>query len=110
MEQNAALWRFSYAPQRFLDAVAAILKHELHRLLVDDIMYECISSTDPDVVWELLLFTNEERICSLTALLVPKWVYESRCVRVGGRARACLAIGSARRYQALCQTPEMVCD
>ncbi|MCP9468765.1 MAG: DEAD/DEAH box helicase family protein [Nitrospira sp.] len=63
-------------PQRFLDQVAAILKYELHRLLVDGIKYERLPGTGPDAEWEMLLFKNEELINYLNALQVKKSVYE----------------------------------
>lgn len=63
-------------PQRFLDAVAAILKHELHRLLVDGIKYERVPVGHVGAEWEMLLFKNEELINYLTALEVKKSVYE----------------------------------
>lgn len=63
-------------PQRFLDQVAAILKHELHRLLVDGIKYERIKGSGPDAEWEMMLFKNEDAINYLTALQVNKSVYE----------------------------------
>ena len=47
-------------PQRFMDAVAAILKHELHRLLVDGIKYERLPGTGPEAEWEMALFKNKE--------------------------------------------------
>ena len=59
-----------------MDAVAAILKHELHRLLVDGIKYERIDGSGPEAEWEMLLFKNEELINYLTALQVNKSVYE----------------------------------
>lgn len=62
--------------QRFLDQVAAILKHELHRLLVDGIKYERLPEGGPHADWEMLLFKNEEIINYLTALQVNKSVYE----------------------------------
>ena len=55
-------------PQRFMDQVAAILKHELRRLLVDGIKYERLPQTAPDAEWEMVLFKN--------ALQVTKSVYE----------------------------------
>ena len=61
-------------PQRFLDAVAGILKHELHRLLVDGIKYEQLSG--PDAEWEMTRFQNEELINYLTSLPVSKSIYE----------------------------------
>jgi type III restriction enzyme len=63
-------------PQRFLDQVAAILKHELHRLLVDGIKYERLPGTGADAEWEMLLFKNEELVNYLNALQVTKSVYE----------------------------------
>jgi len=63
-------------PQRFLDQVAAILKHELHRLLVDGIKYERMAGNGADAEWEMLLFKNEELVNYLNALQVQKSVYE----------------------------------
>src|SRR3972149_6526982 len=63
-------------PQRFLDQVAAILKHELHRLLVDGIKYERLPAGGPDAAWEMLLFKNEELVNYLNPLQVQKSVYE----------------------------------
>ena len=45
-------------PQRFLDQTASILKHELHRLLVDGIKYERRPGGGPDAAWEMLLFVK----------------------------------------------------
>ncbi|HEX9871866.1 MAG TPA: type III restriction endonuclease subunit R [Candidatus Tectomicrobia bacterium] len=63
-------------PQRFMDAVASILKHELHRLIVDGIKYERIDGSGSEAEWEMLLFKDEELINYLTALKVDKSVYE----------------------------------
>ncbi len=63
-------------PQRFLDQVAAILKNELHRLLVDGIKYERLPGDGADAEWEMLLFKNEELVNYLNALQVQKSVYE----------------------------------
>jgi type III restriction enzyme len=63
-------------PQRFMDAVAAILKHELHRLLVDGIKYERSDRVGSDGEWEMILFRNEELINYLSALPVSKSVYD----------------------------------
>lgn len=63
-------------PQKFLDGVAAVLKHELHRLLVDGIKYEKLAGTGPDAEWEMVRFQNEELIDYLSALQVQKSVYE----------------------------------
>ena len=59
-----------------MDAVAAILKYELHRLLVDGIKYERIDGTGSEAEWEMLLFKNAELVNYLTALQVSKSVYE----------------------------------
>ena len=59
-----------------MDSVASILKHELHRLLVDGIKYEKLDGSGSDAEWEMLLFKNEELIDYLTVLRVDKSVYE----------------------------------
>ena len=61
-------------PQRFLDQVAAILKFELHRLLVDGIKYEKMNGKEAE--WEQALFKNEELVNFLTAQPVTKAPYE----------------------------------
>jgi len=76
LKESGRLAEFFDDPQRFLDAVAAILKHELHRLLVDGIKYERIAGVGSEAEWEMLLFKNEEMINYLTALRVKKSVYE----------------------------------
>lgn len=63
-------------PQRFLDQVAGILKHELHRLLIDGIKYERLGGGGIDTEWEMLLFKNEELVNYLTTVQVNKSVYE----------------------------------
>lgn len=63
-------------PQKFLDKVAAIIKNELHRLLIDGIKYERPNGAGTSVEWEMRLFKNEELINYLTALRVNKSVYE----------------------------------
>lgn len=76
LKESGRLAEFFNNPQRYLDAVAAILKHELHRLLVDGIKYEKIDGSGSTAEWEMLLFKNEELINYLTALPVNKSVYE----------------------------------
>lgn len=76
LKASGRLDEFFNNPQRFMDAMAAILKYELHRLLVDGIKYERIDGTGSDAEWEMLLFKNEELINYLTALQVNKSVYE----------------------------------
>ncbi len=62
--------------QRFLDQVAAVLKYELHRLLVDGIKYERIPGDGSEAAWEMVLFKNEELVNYLDSLQVQKSVYE----------------------------------
>ena len=76
LKESGRLAEFFIDPQRFMDAVAAILKHELHRLLVDGIKYERVTGRGPEAEWEMVLFKNDEFINYLTALQVKKSVYE----------------------------------
>ena len=76
LKASGRLAEFFNNPQRFLDAVASVLKYELHRLLVDGIKYERLDGTGSSAEWEMLLFKNEELINYLTALQVKKSVYE----------------------------------
>ena len=63
-------------PQQFLDQVAFIIKHELHRLLVDGIKYERVGHDEGESEWEMQLFKKEELINYLTAVQVDKSIYE----------------------------------
>ena len=76
LKESGRLNEFFNNPQRFMDAVARIIKFELHRLLVDGIKYERIPGNGPDSEWEMLLFKNEELINYLTAQKVKNSVYE----------------------------------
>jgi type III restriction enzyme len=76
LKESGQLAGFFVNPQRFMDSVAAILKYELHQLIVDGIKYERVPSTDPDSEWRQELFRNEELINYLTALQVNHSVYE----------------------------------
>jgi type III restriction enzyme len=76
LNESGRLTEFFNNPQRFLDAVATILKYELHRLLVDGIKYERVDGVGTETEWEMLLFKNEELINYLSALAVNKSVYE----------------------------------
>ncbi len=76
LKESGRLAEFFVDPQRFMDAVTAILKYELHRLLVDGIKYERIPGSGSEAEWEMMLFKNEELINYLTALQVNKSVYE----------------------------------
>jgi type III restriction enzyme len=76
LKASGRLAEFFVDPQHFMDTVAAILKHELHRLLVDGIKYECLPSPGPQAAWEMRLFKHEELVNYLTALQVQKSIYE----------------------------------
>jgi type III restriction enzyme len=76
LKESNRLDDFFADPQRFMDAVAHVLKHELHRLLVDGIKYEKIDGTASEAEWEMLLFKNEELIDYLNSLPVRNSVYE----------------------------------
>ena len=75
LKDSGRLAEFFTDPQRFMDAVAGILKYELHRLLVDGIKYERLQA-GPDAEWEMVLFKNEELISYLSALQVQHSLYE----------------------------------
>ena len=62
-------------PQKFMDQVASIIKHELHRLLIDGIKYEKLANDTENSEWEMVLFKNEELIDYLNSLEVKKSVY-----------------------------------
>ena len=76
LTQSGRLEEFFKNPQRFMDNVAALLKNELHRLLVDGIKYERLDGGESSADWEMVLFKNEELINYLTAIQVQKSVYE----------------------------------
>ncbi len=76
LKESDRLAEFFADPQRFMDAIADILKHELHRLLVDGIKYEKIDGGGPETEWEMLLFKNEELVNYLNALAVNHSLYE----------------------------------
>lgn len=76
LKESGRLGEFFDNPQRFMDAVAAVIQYERHRLLVDGIKYERIDNTATKAEWEMVRFKNEELINYLTALPVSKSVYE----------------------------------
>jgi type III restriction enzyme len=73
---SGRLDEFFNDPQRFLDEVAKILKHELHRLLVDGIKYERLDGSGTIAEWEMSLFEEREIINHLSAIQVNKSVHE----------------------------------
>jgi type III restriction enzyme len=76
LKQCGRLDEFFDNPQDFMDAVARVLKSELHRLLVDGIKYERVAGIGGDAEWEMALFRDEEIVNYLSALQVNKSVYE----------------------------------
>src|SRR5665648_665316 len=76
LRESGRLGELFNNPQHFLDAVAGILKHELHRLLVDGIKYERIGGSSTETEWEMRLFKSEELVNYLNALPVQSSVYE----------------------------------
>ena len=74
--KSGRLDEFLLNPQKFMDQAAAILKYELHRLLVDGIKYDRIEGVGADAEWEMILFKNEELVNVLTALQVKNSIYD----------------------------------
>lgn len=52
------LKEFAVNPQKFMDAVAAIINKELHRLMIDGIKYERLTAGQTE--WSMQLFRDEE--------------------------------------------------
>lgn len=76
LKASGRLPDFLVNAQRFMDQSATILKHELHRLLVDGIKYERVEGKGNEAEWEMVLFKNEELINALSALEVKKSIYD----------------------------------
>jgi len=76
LKESGRLQDFLVNPQRFMDQVAAILKNELHRLLIDGIKYERIAQESRGAEWEMTLFDDEELVNYLTSLQVNHSVYD----------------------------------
>jgi len=51
LKESGRLSEFFVNPQRFMDSDAAILKSELHQLIVDGIKYERIPTTESEFEW-----------------------------------------------------------
>ena len=74
LTESGRLAEFFSNPQRFMDAVSAIIRYELHRLVVDGIKYERLDG--PGGEWEMALFKSEDLINYLSAMSVRKSVYD----------------------------------
>ncbi|QKZ12965.1 DEAD/DEAH box helicase family protein [Spirosoma sp. KUDC1026] len=74
LTKSERLQEFAINPQRFMDAVAAVIKHELHQLMIDGIKYERIA----DQEWSMRLFEDYEIKSYLDSRLeVNKSVYDA---------------------------------
>lgn len=74
LRESGRLPEFLVNPQKFMDAVAPILKIALHKLLIDGIKYERL----PDLEYSMRLFEEEEIISYLNSRLeVQKSVYDA---------------------------------
>ena len=59
-----------------MDAVAAVMKSELHKLMIDGIKYERIDGFGANAEWQQMLFRDAEIIDYLTAVKVSNSVYD----------------------------------
>lgn len=75
LRESRRLADFFINPQQFMDGVVAVLRHVLHRMIVDGIKYERIAN-GAGAEWEMSCFKNEELINYLSALEVQKSVYD----------------------------------
>jgi type III restriction enzyme len=76
LRDSKRLTDFIVNPQRFMDAVAAIMKRELHELMIDGIKYERIAGFGEHAEWEQWLFKDAEVIDYLTSVQVTNSVYD----------------------------------
>ena len=75
LSKSGRLGEFFVDPQRFMDSVAKVLRHEVRRLLVDGIKYERVGGSGKDKEWQMMMFKNEELIDYLSALEVKRSIY-----------------------------------
>lgn len=74
LKESNRLGEFLVNPQRFMDAVAAILKVQLHKLMIDGIKYERVDGEE----FSMRLFEDKEIISYLNNRLeVQKSVYDA---------------------------------
>jgi len=72
--QSNRLAEFIDNPQKYMESVVHVIKHELHRLMIDGIKYEKIADTE----WSMQLFRDEEIQSYLSNRLeVKKSVYDA---------------------------------
>lgn len=71
---SGRLDEFAVNPQRFMDATAAVINRELHRLMIDGIKYERIAEQE----WSMRLFEDNEVLSYLNNRLeVKNSVYDA---------------------------------
>ena len=58
LSESKRLKDFAINPQKFMDTVSAVIKRELHKLMIDGIKYEKL--TVGDTAYEMKLFKDEE--------------------------------------------------
>jgi len=74
LRESNRLAEFLVNPQRYMDAVSAILKRELHKLMIDGIKYEKIAGEE----YSMRLFEEKEVVSYLNNRLeVKKSVYDA---------------------------------
>lgn len=74
LKESGRLAEFFINPQKFMDEIAANLKRELHRLLIDGIKYERQGTEE----WSMRLFEEKEIVSYLNNRLeVTKSVYDA---------------------------------
>ena len=74
LKDSKRLPEFLVNPQKFMDAVAAILKQQLHKLMIDGIKYERVAGEE----FSMMLFEEKEIVSYLNNRLeVKKSVYDA---------------------------------
>jgi type III restriction enzyme len=74
LKESKRLPEFLVNPQKFMDAVAAILKQQLHKLMIDGIKYERVAGEE----FSMMLFEEKEIVSYLNNRLeVKKSVYDA---------------------------------
>lgn len=58
LSESNRIAEFAINPQKFMDAVASIINRELHRLMIDGIKYEKLTTGQTE--WSMQLFREEE--------------------------------------------------
>lgn len=110
LKVSGRLEEFFTNPQRFMDAVAAILKHELHRLLVDGIKYEKIDGSGGDSGVGNAAF-QERGADQLPDRSAGEQVGLRVCgVRIGSGTGVRQTPGRAGRHQAIHEAARLVRD